>query len=201
MTVKIYVEGGGPNGGDSACRQGFKRLFEKCGFVGRLPRVMPCGSRNEAYDDFRNALARAARDDIIMLLVDSEDPVPDINRTWNHLHQRDNWQRPPGADDEDVLFMTTSMETWIVADHDALREHFGRNLQVNALPAMDNLEHRGRDDVLTGLQRATRNCPGPYSKGPRSFVILGKLNPDVLEQRLPSFRRAQRILNNRLPQR
>lgn len=198
MSVTIFVEGGGNEQGKLACRRGFRELLLKCGFQGRMPSIVACGSRNATYDRFRNALARASRDDIIMLLVDSEDPVRNINRTWNHLHQRDNWQRPPGADDDDVLFMTTSMETWIIADHDALREHFGRNLQVNALPAMDNLERRNRDDVLGRLQRATRNCPGPYSKGPRSFVILGKLNPDALERHLPSFHRARRILNDRL---
>ena len=44
------------------------------------------------------------------------------------------------------------------------------------------------------LESATRYCSTQYSKGQISFQILGKLNPDVLEPRLPSFRRARRIL-------
>ena len=52
-----------------------------------MPRLVACGSRNEAYDD-KNALARASDGDLFMLLVDSEDPVTDINRTWNHLSTR-----------------------------------------------------------------------------------------------------------------
>ena len=33
----------------------------------------------------------------------------------------------------------------------------------------------------------------PTPKVPKSFEVLGKLNPDVLEQHLPSFRRARVI--------
>ena len=198
MSVTIYVEGGGNPQTDTACRKGFRELFLKCGFGGRLPRIMPCGSRNEAYDDFVNALMRASRDDVVMLLVDSEDPIADINRTWQHLRGRDGWQRPRNADDEDVLFMTTCMETWIVADHNALRDYFGRNFQETALPPLDNLENRSRQDVLNRLERATRNCRAPYRKGPRSFEILGKVNPNAIAPNLPSLRRARNILAERL---
>ena len=52
-------------------------------------------------------------------------PVSDIEETWVHLHRRDSWRRPRGARNDQVLLMTTCMETWIVADHTSLREHFG----------------------------------------------------------------------------
>ena len=198
MSATIFVEGGGTTRVNSACRKGFGDLLLKCGFQGRMPRIVPSGSRNEAYNDFRNALARASRDDIVMLLVDSEDPVADIDRTWEHLRRRDGWQVPRGAVDEDALLMTTCMETWIVADRNALREHFGHNFQESALPPMDNLEHRNRQDVLIRLERATRNCSAPYAKGPKSFAVLNALNPEMLERWLPSFSRARRILDRRL---
>ena len=198
MSVRIFVEGGGTEQGNFACRKGFRELFLKCGFQGRLPSIVACGSRNAAYDRFRNALARASRDDIVMLLVDSEDPVADIDRTWQHLQRRDGWQRPHNAENEDVLFMTTCMETWIVADHNALREHFGPSMQPGALPPMDELERRSRQDVLRRLEHATRDCPATYAKGPKSFAVLGMLNPNTLTQCLPSFSRARRILNGRL---
>ena len=94
--------------------------------------------------------------------------------------------------------MVTCMETWIVADRQALNEHFGNRLQTSALPPLDNLESRSRQDVQDRLERATRDCPGPYTKGPKSFEILGKLNPSVLEQHLPSFHRTRRILSDKL---
>ena len=94
--------------------------------------------------------------------------------------------------------MTTCMETWIIADQAALREHFGQGLRPNALPSATNLEGRSTGDIQNGLENATRGCAAPYTKGPRSYEVVGKLNPDTLESSLPSFRRARRILNNRL---
>jgi hypothetical protein len=131
------------------------------------------------------------------LLIDSEDPVDDPDKTWTHLKKRDDWDRPSGATDEQVLFMTTCMETWIVADRASLREHYRDKLQENALPPVYNLENRSRQDVQDKLLRATRDCPNKYSKGKRSFEILGKLDPEALRS-LPSFARAIRILQEKL---
>ena len=199
VTARIYLEGGGDSkAGKIACQKGFRTLLEKCGLTGRMPRLIACGSRNSAYDDFRDAHASGGPADYIALLVDSEYPVADLNATWRHLRQRDGWTRPPGADDEQVLLMTTCMETWLVADRDTLAAHYGSCLQPSALPPTDNLESRRRDDIQRRLERATRSCAAPYAKGPPSFAILGRLNPNTLAALLPSFRRARQILDARL---
>ncbi len=197
--VTVCLEGGGNSKNLKIdCRKGFRKLFEKCGFQGH-PSLVACGGRDQAFDRFKTELEKASDGDTIMLLVDSEDPVTDINRTWNHLRQRDGWQKPSGTVDEDVLLMTTCMETWIVADRETLRSHFGQHLQENALPPLNDLERRHRkQDILDKLEHATRNCSSPYTKGPKSFVVLGRLNPEIMEQHLPSFRRARRILNQKL---
>ena len=96
------------------------------------------------------------------------------------------------------MLMTTCMETWMVADRGALREHFGQGLRPNALSPLTNLERRSRDDVQRSLENATGDCATPYAKGPRSYEVVGKLNPDTLESHLPSFGRARRILDDRL---
>ena len=194
--VRIYVEGGGVSGGNSRCREGFRRLLEKCGFKGRMPKIVACGSRNQAYDKFKTALSGSDKN--IMLLVDSEDPVRNINETWEHLRRRDNWDRPQGAVDNDVLFMTTCMETWIVADHAALKEYFGNRLMESALPPLQDIESRNRKYVYNRLVAATRQCPGPYKKGPKSYEVLGRLDPERIEEYLPSFKRMRSILNSTL---
>ena len=89
--------------------------------------------------------------------------------------------------------MTTSMETWMAADRNALTAHFGPRLNESALPPLQNMEHRDRHAVLQALEIASRGCPGQYNKGPKSFELLGKLNPAVLEEHLPSFKRVKRI--------
>ena len=201
VSAEIFLEGGGDRNSDRArCREGFRKLFERCGFRGKMPKFVACGGRTEAYDDFKTAHSQASPGDFIALLVDSEDPVANVEETWQHVALRlgDKWAKPSGADDEQLLFMTTSMETWIVIDRTTLKTHFGPKLRDSALPSLQNIEHRDRHVVLRDLENASRDCPGPYSKGQKSFEVLGKLNPEVLEQHLPSFKRVRRILDNNL---
>lgn len=198
MRAYIYIEGGG----DSKelhvrCRQGFRQLLERCGFSGRMPRLVACGGRSAAYGDFKTA-HESNKAEYVAMLIDSEKPVSNPEETWDHLRNCDRWERPDGADDEQVLFMTTCMETWIVADRDTLRQHYGSSLQESALPSLISLEQGNRQDIQEGLKRATRNCSNAYQKGKRSFEILGKLEPETMESHLPAFQRAKRILNEKL---
>ena len=199
MSARIYLEGGGDRSeGKTRCREAFKKLLEKCGLAGRMPRLVASGSRNTAFDNFKTAHSNAPGAEYVALLIDSEDPVSDVEKTWEHLRRSDNWQRPQGARDYQVLLMTTCMETWMVADHSALRDHFGQGIRPERLPPLTNLERRARGEVQRGLENATSDCAAPYAKGPRSYDVLGKLSPDTLESRLPSFNRTRRILNDRL---
>jgi len=180
------------------CREGFRKLLEKCGFTGRMPRLVACGGRIAAFDGFRIAHRTNAAGNFTGLWIDSEEPLLDLEATWRHLQERDQWIRPASAVDEQVLFMTTCMETWFVADRAALQAYFKNTLQVSALPPLDDLENRSRQDVQQRLGHATRNCSNAYAKGTKSYEILGKLSPAVLEQHLPSFLRIRRILKARL---
>lgn len=198
MSTRIYIEGGGDSKGlHVRCRQGFRQLLERCGFSGRMPRLVACGGRSAAYGDFKTA-HESNKAEYVAMLIDSEKPVSNPEETWDHLRNCDRWERPDGADDEQVLFMTTCMETWIVADRDTLRQHYGSSLQESALPSLISLEQGNRQDIQEGLKRATRNCSNAYQKGKRSFEILGKLEPETMESHLPAFQRAKRILNEKL---
>lgn len=204
MSATLFLEGGG-SGPDSKglqarCREGFRTLLEKCDFRGRMPRLVACGGRTSAFDDFKTAHRNKAPGGYVAMLIDSEDPLADLEATWAHLRLRpgDNWQQPTEATDDQVLLMTTCMETWIVADREALRKHYGSKLQNSALPPLTDLEARGRHDVQDKLVHATRNCSNAYTKGKRSFEVLTKLTPEVLEEHLPSFARTRRVLNDNL---
>jgi hypothetical protein len=200
VTVKICVEGGG----DSKelkirYRQGFRKLIEKAGFRGRMPRIAACGGRNAAFDHFKTSVeSRMASYSI--LLVDSEDPIADEIGPWEHLVARDGWRRPDSTDDDQAQLMVTCMETWIMADRAALQEIFGARLQTNALLSENNLEQYDRNRVQDALENATRSC-GPrkaYQKGRRSFQVLEKLNPSTLRRHLPYFDRFIRTLETHL---
>jgi hypothetical protein len=202
VSAALYLEGGA-SGADSKelqsrCREGFHKLLEKFGYQGRMPRLHACGARGAAFDDFKIGLAEKAADDYVAMWIDSEEPLEDLEATWEHLKHRDNWMKPFGATNDHVLFMTTCMETLIVADRDALADHYGHKLQISALPPLVNLESRARHDVQDTLVHATRNCTNAYAKGKRSFEILSKLRPDTLAGYLPSFVRCRRILGENL---
>lgn len=197
MSAHVYIEGGESKEDQIRCREGFRKLIEKAGFTLRLPRLSACGGRGAAFDDFKIAHGSRKAGNFIAMLVDSEDQPANIEKTWDHLKVRDQWDRPAGAVDEQVLFMTTCMETWIVADRAALREHYGHKLQEGALPPLKNLESKDRHDVHKKLSHATRNCSNAYSKGKRSFEVLAVLDPSIVSA-LPSFARMIRILKKQL---
>ena len=202
MSSALYLEGGAA-GADSKklqirCREGFRKLLEKSGFKGRMPRLHACGSRGAAFDDFKIGHAEKSGGDYVAMWIDSEDPLADLEATWKHLKGRDNWTKPAGATDDQVLFMTTCMESLIVADRAALNKHSGDMLQDSALPSPIDLESRARHEIQDALFRATRNCTNAYAKGKRSFEVLAKLTADTLEQYLPSFVRSRRIPNEKL---
>ncbi|MEA1866947.1 MAG: DUF4276 family protein, partial [Thermodesulfobacteriota bacterium] len=137
MKKVIYLEGGGDSKElHTRCREGFRKLLEKCGYEGNMPRLVACGGRGAAFADFRSAHGSRAPEDFIVMMIDSEEPLNDTEATWNHLINRDGWEKPPDTVDEQVLFMTTCMETWIVTDRDGLRNHYGSRLQVSALPPL-----------------------------------------------------------------
>lgn len=196
MSVKIYVEGGGDSKELRArCREGFRKLLEKAGFQNRMPRIVACGARNAAYDDFCTAFKAAREDAYPVLLIDSEALVTED--AWEHLMSRDGWERPEGAEGEQAQLMVTCMETWVMADRTALKTVFNKCLWVKALLPEQGLESRTKEDVQKALEAATHDC-GPqraYSKGRRSFRALSQLDPETLKARLPHFNRLLDTLN------
>ncbi|MDX2043855.1 MAG: DUF4276 family protein [Acidobacteriota bacterium] len=196
VKVTIYVEGGGNSKElQTRCREGFRKLIEKTK-VARNPAIVACGSREQTFKRFKTA-ASVADGELPLLLVDSEDPVkvtdenPDSTEAWNHLKARDKWERPAGVANDQAQLMTTCMETWIMADQQALSVFFSQHLKTSALLPEQNLEARTRDEVQDKLVWATRDCgkDRSYAKGKRSFKALEHLNPETLKKHLPHFRR------------
>ena len=200
MSVIIYVEGGGDGKlSQIQCRQGFRKLVEKAGFTKKMPGIVACGGRDMAFENFKTALESREPTNYPILLVDSEDAIAENTTPWNHLRARDNWLRPQHASDDQAQLMVTCMETWIMADRAALREVFGAPLQDSALLSEVNLEQYGRHQVQQPLEHATRNCDRKaYKKGKRSFQVLETINPNILKQRLPHFKRFIETLENHL---
>jgi hypothetical protein len=165
-----------------------------------MPRLVASGSRTAAFEAFKTELRQSKPGDFVALLIDSEEPLADLSATWKHLRGRkgDQWKKPTSATDEQVFFMTTCMETWIVSDRETLKNYYGQRLKENALPSLVRLESRGRLAVQDALAQATADCSNSYEKGKRSYQVLGKLQPATLAQHLPSFKRMVDILDRKL---
>jgi hypothetical protein len=85
VKVVIYLEGGGESKElHSRCREGFHKRLQKNGFTDKILRIKACGCRNAAFDDFRTA-HQSKSDTFVAIWIDSEDPVVDIEKTWEHL--------------------------------------------------------------------------------------------------------------------
>ena len=185
VSIKLYVEGGGDSKTlRTACREGFGTFIEKAGLSGRMPRIVACGGRDEAYDKFK--IAHASQDGTSLLLVDAERPV-DQAGAWEHLQGApDEWPRPGGAADDQCHLMVQLMESWFLADRDALEEFYGQGYRENALPQNPQIERVAKDDVLDGLDRAARDTSKRgYDKGAHSFEILAKLDPEKVKDASP----------------
>jgi hypothetical protein len=203
VKVTLYVEGGGNDSKllRTLCRRGFKELLAKCGFESKMPQIVACGPRNNAFKLFCTAHAQAQSDEVVLLLVDSEDQLQNIHEAWAHLKARDQWQPPPEATDNQVLLMVTCMETWLVTDRQALQLFYGHCLRESALPSLHNLEGRTRQAVQTALARATAKCErNEYQKGAHSFKLLAALTPATLMRHLPSFERMVNLVSHWLNQ-
>ena len=143
-----------------------------------MPRIVASGSRNRAYKDFCTALKKAADNEFVVLLVDSEAPVTTDQGPWSHLKGRDHWDQPEKASDDNVHLMVQCMEAWFIADRGTLAKCFGQQFNANALPAREDVENISKPDLESRLNNATRAAnKGKYDKGRDSFDILAKINP------------------------
>ena len=180
MNVKIYVEGGGDNKAlKTLCRKGFRQFFERAGLQGRMPRIIACGSRDDAYSSFMTAAANAGENDFPMLLVDSEEEVTE-DQPWKHLQARDDWRRPELAGNDQAHLMVQCMESWFLADRQCLAKYFGDGFTEKPLPGNRNIEEVAKAKVFEALEMSTRKTKtkGEYGKGKHSFEILGELDPE-----------------------
>lgn len=196
VEARLYVEGGGDSKVlHSACRRGFSEFLRKAGLQGSMPRIVACGGRRQAFDDFCTAVKQKK---IAVLLVDSEVLVTDVS-PWRHLLSRpgDQWAKPAGVTDDGCHLMVQCMESWFLADRQSLAAFFGQGFQANQLPAEASpIESINKDQLLQSLVKASRQCKtkSSYGKSEHSFLLLAKIDPAKVIQASPWADRFVKIL-------
>jgi len=193
VSVRIYVEGGFQGSTKSDCRSAFRSFLGKA-IPPRSFSVIASGSRNDAFEDFREALKRHPGDYII-LLVDSEQPV--TTGPWQHLKDRtgDNWLRPTKASEDQAHLMVQVMESWFLADKQVLTEYYGQGFLAGSLPGQPNIELVAKQDVFNALQHASRKTQkGEYHKTRHGFDLLELINPKRVRTASPHAERFLAVL-------
>lgn len=176
--IRIYVEGGGDGKNTKALiRQGFSNFLKELVQIARIKQirwqVVACGSRNDAFRDFKNAL-KDHSNAFNVLLVDSEEAV---NTTpWKHLKRRDNWDSF-GIEDNQCHMMAQTMEAWFIADIDTLNKFYGQGFNETSIPKTTDVEKIDKDRLESALKAATRRTlKGEYQKIQHASQLLERLN-------------------------
>lgn len=179
------MEGGGDGKENrAALRQGMDTFLQPLKEAARskaLPwKLVCCGTRNEAFKRFQNAVNNSA-DVVSVLLVDAEGPVNRLPRC--HLRDRDDWDLS-FAHEETIHLMVQAMEAWIVADSETLKGYYGQGFRVNKLPRATNLEGVSKTDVESSLREATKDTQkGRYHKIRHASDLLKRVDAEKVKAR------------------
>ena len=202
--VTIYLEGGG-DGRDTmvALRRGMDAFLGPIKQQARAKslawKLVPCGSRQQTFKRFRNAVTGTPPDQLVVLLVDAEAAVGN-NTPRAHLQRCDKWNLA-FADDDMVHLMVQVMETWIVADPETLAKYYGSHFRANAFPpaATANPETIPKSRIMSSLHAATQRTPkGVYHKIRHASEILQRLDQPRVRQRCPACDRLFDTLERRI---
>jgi hypothetical protein len=186
--VKLYVEGGGDSDAThTELRQAFTTLLKAAG-VQKLPRVVACGGGPSTLDDFKNAVERSGSTERAFVLVDSESAVTEGDSVWAHLDKEYGWKKPPEAEESTAFLMIQCMETWLIADLDAVIEYFKPHFNRKSIAAWPDLEAVPKKTIQAALGSATAGGRA-YAKGKISFEILSTVEPAKLEAACPAAKR------------
>jgi hypothetical protein len=191
VKIAVYVEGGGRQRKTlDDCRRGFGQLFAKVVQEGHQPKVIACGDRASTFHDFRSD-TRQGKEGFLILLVDSEGPVDADNTSWAYLRTHDGWTRPSNVHNDQAHLMVQCMESWFLADREALHSYFDQGFLINSLPRRANVEEIAKRNVQRALDHATRRTmKGRYHKTRHGFALLALVNPIKLR---PASGRARRL--------
>ena len=100
--------------------------------------------------------------------------------------------------DDAIHLMTQTMETWILADSEALADYYGQKFARNALRKFGDLERVPKVDVEQALKRATQKTKkGAYHKNKIKHAgdLLERIDPQKAQEKCRHCERLFSVLN------
>lgn len=181
--LRIYFEG------DDGLRPGFRQFLSEIVEVTRSRRCHfdLIATDGTPVEDFRDAL-KTHSDAWNVLLIDSEDPL-EFQLRKKSLE---------GCDPDSIFWMVQVMESWFLADVDALKRFYNGGFQESALKGNPKVEEVPKADVLKRLEKASSGTKsGEYQKN-HAFKLLGLIDPAKVRNAAPNCERMFRVILARL---
>ena len=194
--IRIYFEG------DRSLRPGLEAFVRPALDRARERNIritaIASGPTDETIKDFLDAV-RDYPDALIILLVDSD--RADDGRLIASIKSRSTWNARIGAgvQDNQIHFMVQVMESWFLADKDALANYYGRGFRPRRLPQNPNVEQVPKDDVVRGIASAANGTSkGTYHKTRHAPDLLRTIDPAKVRAVAPNcarlFNALQRLI-------
>lgn len=188
------MEGGGSNQtSKTALRRGMDEFLRPLKQAARRRalkwKLVLCGSRSETSRRFRDACKNAGPAEEQILLVDSEAPVSVRPRAHLREQSGDRWDLTFARRDT-VHLMVQVMETWIVADPDAMAGYYGRRFDLSRLPKRTDLEGEPKANIQRAIREATKSTrKGAYQKIRDASRLLMRIDRERVMSRCQHCKR------------
>ena len=91
------------------------------------------------------------------------------------------------------------MESWFLADVEALKTYYGPDFRARRLPRNPDVEQVSKKDVERGLKAATCDTTiGEYHKTRHAPALLARIRAERVQVAAPNCKRLFDVLNRRL---
>jgi hypothetical protein len=205
MEIKLYVEGGGKGSHKRATiklQQGFDAFFAELKVAAQNKKIsfkiIPAGNTQSTYDDFIFSVANSPQS-FNLLLVDSDAALDENESARDFLQKKYKKWKLKTVKDEQCHLMVQIMESWFIADIDALKEFYGQEFKTSAVPKNKNVEAIGKEKIESSLKTATaKTQKKEYHKIEHGSKLLETISSQKVREAAPHCDRLFQIISEKI---
>ncbi len=189
MEIKLYVEGGSKGSHKRATiklQQGFDSFFKEIKELARSKKIsfkiIPAGNTQSTYDDFIFSVENSPQS-FNLLLVDSDDALSENESARAFLQKKYKKWKLKTVKDEQCHLMVQIMESWFIADVDALKQFYGQGFNAGKFPKNRNVEAVEKEQIKKSLKAAiAKTNKKEYHKIEHGSKLLEIINPNKVRE-------------------
>lgn len=196
--LRLYIEGGDSSEARGLLRAGFSSFLQEIAAACADARIAwnPVCAKcdGETFKAFRNSVS--TRPGVWSGVLLDSDCCPEAGAAdvLEFLRKGKRWD-VSGIKSSQCHLMVVKMETWFLADPEAMEQHFGKGFDPGALPRPSNLEllpSRAIDEAISKAVRGTKR--EKYRKIQDAAKLLQLIRPERVRQRSVSCERLFKTL-------